>query len=410
MQVIDAGQHEARRKRKSMPQRPILFIHHANDMYGADIGLLHAIKSLDREKYFPIVILPSDMPTGMLSPELERLGIEFHFAHLGILRRKYLKPRAILPLILEVIRGAAYVRSTARRRGVALVYINTFVTVSGAIGGRLAGVPVLWHIREILALPRPIRWTLYKALRLCADRVVCISQAVRDSILGEEPSLAAKSVVVYNAVSVAPNLSSEGSNAGLREELGLPEGTPLVGMVGRISHWKGQEILAQAAAIVLQSRADVHFVAVGSYFADESHYLDKLQALISALGLEGRFHLADYRSNVTDVYRALDVFVLPSVKPEPFGRVTVEAMTQGRAVIATNHGGTVELIEEGVTGLLVPPSDPEALALAIERLLADPELRERIGKAAAIYAQQHFDLSGHGTRMRKVIDDLVTHQ
>ncbi len=376
-------------------------------MYGADIGLLHTIQSLDRERYFPIVILPADMPTGMLSPELERLGVEFHFARLGILRRKYLKPRTILPLILDIMRGAAFVRSTARRRHVALVYTNTFVTVSGAIGGRLAGVPVLWHIREILALPRPIRWTLLKALSLCADRVVCISRAVRESILREEPALAAKSVVVYNAVSVAK--PTGGQDAGLREELALPPGTPLVGMVGRISHWKGQEILAQAAAIVLQRRADVHFVAVGSYFADESHYLDKLKALIRSLGIEDRFHLADYRSNVTGVYRALDLFILPSVKPEPFGRVTVEAMTQGRAVIATNHGGTVELIEDGITGLLVPPSDPTALASAVERLLADPALRENIGQAAQTYAQKNFGLRNHSQQMRQVIDQLVTH-
>src|ERR1700680_1440928 len=78
---------------RAMPPQPILFVHHANDMYGADIGLLHSIKSLDRQKYFPIVILPSDMPTGMLSPELDRLGVEYHFAHLGILRRKYLSAR-----------------------------------------------------------------------------------------------------------------------------------------------------------------------------------------------------------------------------------------------------------------------------------------------------------------------------
>lgn len=390
-----------------MSPRPILFIHHANDMYGADIGLLHIIKSLDREKYFPIVILPSDMPTGMLSPELERLGVEFHFAGLGILRRKYFKPLNMLPLAIEVIRGALFVRSTARKRGAVLVYTNTFVAVSGAIGGRLAGVPVLWHIREILAFPRPVRWILYKALTLCANLVVCISRAVRDAIVKEEPSLAKKSVVIYNAVSIAANTGAAEKELPLREELGLPEGASLVGMVGRIMPWKGQEVFAEAAALVKHHSPDVHFVAVGSYFADQSQYLDQLKARIQDLGLEGCFHLVDYRSNVTDVYRAMDVFVLPSIKPEPFGRVTVEAMTQGCAVIATNHGGTVELIEHGVTGMLVPPADPEGLAAAIELLLSDKMLREKIGEAAATHARQNFGLAGHGAQMRNVIDEMV---
>jgi len=392
-----------------MPPQAILFVHHANDMYGADIGLLHSVKSLDRGRHYPIVILPADMPTGMLSTELERLGVEYHIAPLGILRRKYFSARSLVPLAIDLFRGVAYVRATARSRGVALVYVNTIVAVSGAIGGKLAGVPVLWHIREILSLARPFRWALHRALSLCADRIVCISRAVRDSLLKEAPDLEAKSVLLYDAISVAPS-NGKGHDLELREELGVPQGAPLVGMVGRITHWKGQEILAEAAGLLRQNHPDVHFVAVGSYFADESHYLHKLQSLIKNLGLNGNFHLADYRSNVTDVYRALDIFVLPSRKPEPFGLVTAEAMTQGRAVIATNHGGTCELIQEGVTGMLVPPSDPQALVTAIELLLADRALREKMGRAAAKYARENFGLARHGEQLRNIIDQLVTHE
>jgi glycosyltransferase involved in cell wall biosynthesis len=198
-----------------------------------------------------------------------------------------------------------------------------------------------------------------------------------------------------------------GQHIGLREELEVPHDAPLVGMVGRITHWKGQEILAEAARLVLRKHPDAYFVAVGSYFADESHYLSKLESLINSLGLDDRFRLADYRPNVTDVYRALDIFVLPSIKPEPFGRVTVEAMTQGRAVIATNHGGSCELIQEGVTGMLVPPSDPKALVTAIERLLKDRTLGEKMGQAAAKYARENFSMPRYQDRMRNVIDHLV---
>jgi glycosyltransferase involved in cell wall biosynthesis len=389
-----------------VPKQTVLFIHHANDMYGADIGLLHSIQCLDRKKYNPIVLLPSDMPKGMLSPELDRLGIEYHFVTLGILRRKYLTPRRILPLIGEMLRGIAHVRSIVHQRKVALVYVNTFVTVSGAIGASLAGVPVLWHIREILAMPRPMRWVLTRALSLCAERVVCISKAVRDSLLVEAPNLASKCVVVYNAVS-APIARSADKSVGIREELGIAESVPLVGTVGRISHWKGQEILVEAAAQVLRTHPNVHFVAMGSYFADESHYLEKLQSQIESLGLRSRFHISDYRTNVTEVYRSLDIFVLPSRKPEPFGRVTVEAMMQSCPVIATNHGGTCELILDGVTGILVPPSDSAALAEKIELLLRDRVLRERLSQNAATHAREHFSLHRYQVQLRRVIDELA---
>jgi glycosyltransferase involved in cell wall biosynthesis len=289
---------------------------------------------------------------------------------------------------------------------VALVYVNTIVAGSGAIGGKLAGVPVLWHLHEILSVPRPARWVLYKWLRLCSNRVVCVSHAVRDSVVKEEPGLARKSVVVYNAVTVSEN-EKQKSNTDLRAELGLPPGARLVGMVGRISHWKGQEILVKASALVLQKYPDVHFVAVGSYFADEAHYLEKLKDLVRTLALEQRFHIVGYRSDVVNVYRALDVFVLPSIKPEPFGRVTVEAMTQGCAVIATNHGGSCELIKQGVTGMLVPPSDPKSLADSIAQLLSDSTLRKNMGKAASIYALNNFGLQNYGEQMRDIIHELV---
>jgi glycosyltransferase involved in cell wall biosynthesis len=222
----------------------------------------------------------------------------------------------------------------------------------------------------------------------------------------EEPSLGRKSVVVYNAVTVSDSKNVE-STIALRAELGLSPGTRLVGMVGRISHWKGQEILVKASALVLQSHPDTHFVAVGSYFADEAHYLDKLKVLVRSLGLEERFHIVGYRSDVVNVYRSLDVFVLPSIKPEPFGRVTVEAMTQGCAVIATNHGGSCELIEPGVTGMLVPPSDPRALAEAIEQLLSDSTFRKDLGKAASIYALKSFGLPSYEKQMRDIVNELV---
>ncbi len=374
-------------------------------MYGADVSLLHSIQSLNPKAYYPIVILPADMPAGMLSAELDRLGVEYHVAHLGILRRKYLSLQRFLSLILEFTRGVAYVRSTVCKHNASIVYVNTIVSVSGAIGGRLAGLPVLWHVHEILSYPRPIRWILCQILSSCADRIVCVSSAVRESLIRENPSLADKSVVVYNAVpSEVGTFAGDGLELPL--EIGVPPGTVIVGMVGRITHWKGQEILAEAAALVLKHLPDVHFVAVGSYFSDESHYLQKIESLITRLELGRRFHILEYRANVTAVYRALDIFVLPSIKPEPFGRVTVEAMKQGCAVIATNHGGTPELIQDGVTGILVPPSDPKALAEAIEMLLANPDLREKIGRAASDYAQINFGLPHYAIQMKQLLDGL----
>jgi glycosyltransferase involved in cell wall biosynthesis len=178
-------------------------------------------------------------------------------------------------------------------------------------------------------------------------------------------------------------------------------------MIGRITHWKGQEVLAHAASAILLKHPTAHFVAAGSYFADEVHYLSRLEELIRHLNLEERFHLVGYRTDVADLYAAFDIFVLASRKPEPFGRVTVEAMLQGCAVVATNHGGTPEVVQDGVTGILVPPSDPDALAVAVSRLLSDYDLRSRLGRAAAVYARTHFNLTRYEEKMRRVFSELA---
>jgi glycosyltransferase involved in cell wall biosynthesis len=386
----------------------VLFVHHANDMYGADIGLLHSLSSLNREQYYPVVLLPADMVTGPLSEELSRRNIEYHFVPLGILRRKYLRFPSIFRLGFDFARGVLSVRSLAGKKNAKLVYVNTLATVSGALGARLAGIPVFWHVREIVAMPRPIRVCLYLALKVCASRIACVSKSVRDALLREAPGLGPKTVVLYNAVSLDRYGSEDSGERPIREELDIHKDQLIVGMVGRVTHWKGQDILADAAATVLKDYPDVHFVAVGNHFADEIHYFNALKARIDDLGIASRFHLLDYRTNVARVYESFDIAVLPSKKPEPFGRVTVEAMMSGRAVIGTAHGGTPELIQDAVTGLLVPPGDPVPLAHAIQKLLADKALRVSLGEHAAAYAKESFSLSGYKEAMSSLVKNLVS--
>jgi glycosyltransferase involved in cell wall biosynthesis len=374
-------------------------------MYGADIGLLQTLSSLDPERHYPVVLLPADVREGMLSGELDRLGIEFHFVPLGILRRKYMSPGKILILVRDFLSGVVRVRSTARRLRVAFVYVNTSVAVSGALGGRLAGVPVMWHLREFFAGPRVVSWVLHRAFEICTDLLICNSEALRLHVLQRTHGLNSKSRVVYNAVRSTSTHGAGDSN--FRKELGLDTETVLIGMVGRITRGKGQEILVEAAALLKDKYPKVHFVAVGDVFADQSHYLDALREAIKNHGLSKCFHVAGYRSDVDAVYRELQIFVLPSWRPEGFGRVTAEAMLNGCAVVATNVGGTPELIEDGVTGLLVPPSDPRSVADAIDRLLAEPNLRFQMGQAAAASAKQRFTLPQYQNNMRCVIDELL---
>ena len=164
-----------------------------------------------------------------------------------------------------------------------------------------------------------------------------------------------------------------------------PPGTVRVGLVATFARWKGHDVFLEAAARV-DPALPCRFYVVGGpiYQSVGSQWsLEELRGRAEALGLDGRLGFAGHQADPASAFRALDVVVHASTRPEPFGRVIVEAMACGRAVVATPHGGAAELFEPGVSALGCPPGDPDALAAAIARLVADPGLRRRLGAGGA---------------------------
>jgi glycosyltransferase involved in cell wall biosynthesis len=134
------------------------------------------------------------------------------------------------------------------------------------------------------------------------------------------------------------------------------------------------------------------FLVVGSSsFGLEPAYAQELRQFAKDAGMEDRVMFLGQRSDMNDLLNACDVVVHASVEPEPWGLVVAEAMAAGRAVVAAAAGGPLEMIEDGRTGLLVPPGDAEALAAAMAALLRQPERRRALGEAARLHAAQHFD-------------------
>lgn len=156
---------------------------------------------------------------------------------------------------------------------------------------------------------------------------------------------------------------------------------PLIGIVGRIKFQrKGQEIFVQAAAELKEQYPQIRYVIIGSPFPGNEDHLDKLTELIDALDVKS---IVTYTGDVGDVkaaYSSLDISVLASALPEPFGGVVIESMFLGKPVVGTRIGGTIEQIDDGKTGILVNPGDPEDLARALRTFLDNPERMRAMGK------------------------------
>ncbi|BBC24536.1 glycosyltransferase family 4 protein [Pseudanabaena sp. ABRG5-3] len=262
--------------------------------------------------------------------------------------------------------------------------------VVSAIARFLGGAPVVWHLHDILtsdifsAANRKIVVTL---ANWCATRVIVNSQATADAFLalgGNRRLLR----TVYNGFDSKKFDQINENQANLREELGIPRDRPLVGMFSRLSYWKGQHILLEAASKL----PDVHVLLVGDALFGEAEYTEKLKNIASQESLQGRVHWLGFRQDIPALMKACDAIAHCSTAPEPFGRVIVEAQLSKRPAIATIGGGTSEIITNGITGLLIPPNDSQLLAAAIQQILSDREATQKMVEAAYSQAKTKFSI------------------
>lgn len=268
---------------------------------------------------------------------------------------------------LNFVRCVALLRRLLRSRRFDVVNTHSRRdTVLGAIAARLAGTPLIVRTRH---LAKPIN-SLY-AYTWLAHRVIAVSRYVRGQLLdgGARP----EAIATIHSPVVLPQVSS---GVCVRRELGLPDDALVVGCVAVMRADKGHRDLIDAFHRIAATFPNAHLVLVG----EGQPLAGQLQAQAQALGLAPRVHFTGRRDDIGNVLMAFDVFALPTLR-EALGTVFIEAAAMGLPVVGTNVGGVPETMQAGVTGLLVPPANPEALAGALEGLLADPALRRRMGEA-----------------------------
>jgi glycosyltransferase involved in cell wall biosynthesis len=331
--------------------------------------------------------------------------VEIH-SSLTFVERRALTPMGLLKLLCTMPLSVAQILRLIRKHRVDLVHTNTALILSPAIAARLSGRPHLWHIREFFS-EFPRLWRLHRrVMARMADIVVAVSEAVGAQF--EEPMRSRKVRVVHNGL---PHSEFEGVSVGraeaFRRQFGV-NGGPAVGLVGRIKlRRKGQDVFVKAVAQVTGRFPEARFLIIGSPFPGNEDHLEQLQRMIGELGVGDRVLCTGDVGDIKAAYGALDVTVLPTTLPEPFGGVVVESMAMGKPVIATRLGGSVEQVEDGVSGLLVTPDDPAALADAMARLLSDPQLRAEMGARAKERFLKCFEFEPFYAQITQLYSELI---
>ena len=325
--------------------------------------------------------------------------MEVHARPLAVLRRALFTPAGVVRVAGRAVADAAALRRLIRERDVRLVHSNTSVTLGGAAGARAAGVPHVWSVREIYA-DFAGWWPAYRRVLLAGARALaCSSEAVRAQF-GADP----RARVVHEGVA-APGARRE--RAAARAELGLPNEAFVCAVLGRISAWEGQDVLARALAQPPLGELGAIGVVAGDAWPGEERHERALRALATELGLGDRLRLVGFRDDPDTVYGAADVVVVPSTRPDPLPNAALEAAAAGCCVVAAAHGGLPEIVRDGRTGVLVAPGDPAALARASGDLAAEPERRGALGAAAAADVAQRFSVTRLLERVQSLYDELL---
>jgi glycosyltransferase involved in cell wall biosynthesis len=390
---------------KSVPQR-ILFLEQQTTRAGGQRVLDEVLRSLGPE-FVPVVAFPEGGP---YVDELHRRSVETLTYPLGRYRSGAKSLADMLAFPLRSLYCAYRLAEIIRQRDVRLVYINGPRTlVAGLLAARLTGLPSLFHLHMTM-----IRGTdLFVATRAArrATRIIACSQTAAAALLGHDRRLERQTQVIYSPVrqphrdqTLEPH-----DDAAFGVPRARPGSAAVLGLVGRITPGKGHHVLLEAVARLVGRGRDVHVVIVGApdpSCAEDEAYLARLKTLASELGLESRIRWTGYQADPDPYYRAFDVLVMPSTVREGLGLVALEAMLWGVPVVGSRLGGILEIVKEGVNGLLFPEGDSIALAETLERLLADPDLRARLQVGARVSVDERFAVETFRASIREVLFEL----
>lgn len=371
----------------------ILILHETSDISGAENSLLGLVKNIDKLRFNPVFVLPREGP---LFLGLRALGVEVYIIALPKIRRGLGVSGAINKLIRLV-----------KEKNIGLIHSNSIRThIYGIIAARSGRIPAVWHQRNLITNE------IFDADRLLfflPERIICNSFAVARRFL-KKGNLPDKVRVIYNGVdteSFNPHISSNQ----IREEFNINPGQILVGIVSRFHPIKGHEMFFRAAEILLKNfpalAEKIMFLVVGGAVFNEDKYMERrLRDIANRLGLGGKIIFTGVRQDMPQLYASMDIFVLTSHK-EACARAVLEAMACGKPIIAVNAGGTPELVEEGVTGFLTRPENPEAIAEKIAFLAENTMLAKKMGQEARRRAEEKFSIKRNAEEIQKVYAELV---
>ena len=381
----------------------VLIVSHSSGIYGAERALLILAKNLQKSGSYEVNVTCPEM--GPLVRELVHNDVRT----IRLPTRSCLVPRfrtartlVTLPLYLSNVYRAY---DLLRNGDYDIIHCNSNISLEAAVAARMLNLPVVIHARELLK-GNPYNFfsgwqKSYRMVDYLATKVICVSNYLREEML-EAGCSSEKVEVIYNCFERnSANQWPERDNGSSDDR--NENRPPCIGCVSNIRPRKGITTLIRAFAVVRQQMPEARLQVVGD---GPRSYLRRVKRLSKKLRVLDHVDFLGQVIDASAYYRHFSVFALPSYA-EAFGRVYGEAGLHGLAAIGTSAGGAAEIIEDGKTGLIVPPRDPEALAKAMLKILGDSDLASRMGNRARERVVTYFSVSHQINRVMQIYDELL---
>ncbi len=347
-----------------MKKIKVLHLYQNSQVGGIQLQLVSLFNAYDRDVLTPLFCCLG--PKLGIVPEMERLGVEV--IALNRVRYSRFSPGIIMDLYRLMKDRGVHVLRTHK-------YRSNFY---GRVAAFLAGVPVVIASEHNIYQNKEMRVTrrvVNKALSLVCDRIVAVSEPIRKDIVRYDRVAPSKVIVIRNGVDTA-KFKADVSYSDIRKEFGIGRNEFLIGFVGRLVSNKSLPNLMRAFSALRAKALPVTLLIVG-----EGSMMEELKSMARQDRVTDSVIFTGIRRDIPDILSALDVFVLPSLN-EGLPNALLEAMAMGKAVVASEVAGVPEVVESGVTGLLVPMEDHGAIEKALNRLFQDRGFATRLGRAA----------------------------
>lgn len=363
----------------------LFFSSFGNLRWGGQRSLFHLVTRLDRSRYRAVVLLPAEDD---FAEALRGQGLEIVIHEL---------PPIGLTAPFACLSSVCYLRRLVERLDVSLMHTDgPRNTLYAGLVSRRKSIPVVFHVRA------SDRDRYDRIIYRCADRIILVAESLRKRFdwVGDN----SKFRTIYNGVDLK-QFEGGGSAAPALEAPSRSDHGVVIVCAGRVEPQKGQHGLIEACAKLKDAGIAFQLLLAGD--VTDEIYLAKCRNRATELKIEDRVTFSGYVKNMPEMLHRADIFVLPSIHGEAFSRAMIEAMAAGRPVVAADVGGAREAIEDGVSGYVAPPADPDALGNKILFLANDAGRRQRFGAAARKRVEERFTIEQNVRETEKVYSELL---